>query len=164
MAAAVEDDWDASFFGVEPNAQIGYDSAHEAGNEVEVVVAERPQILVENGYVESLVDAELTLFQGEPPIPRFQLMGDNTKTYPNPLELWKAKQSRFPVLSLLARKSLCIPATSAPSERLFSSAGLTISNERACFLIMQRSLCFCMRIWGWPIGIERNMVFHFCSW
>ena len=29
------------------------------------------------------------------------------------------------------RRVLCIPATSAPSERVFSAAGLTIANRRA---------------------------------
>ena len=31
-------------------------------------------------------------------------------------------------------KILCIPATSAPVERLFSTAGLTIANDRARLL------------------------------
>jgi len=39
------------------------------------------------------------------------------------LEWWKANHAGFPHLSVLARRVLAIPATSAPSERLFSTAG-----------------------------------------
>lgn len=49
----------------------------------------------------------------------------------NPLEWWKINQSRFPHVARLARSLLCIPATSASSERIFSEAGLTISKKRA---------------------------------
>ncbi len=40
-------------------------------------------------------------------------------------------QSRFPFLSLLAMKLLSIPATSAPSEHVFSTSGLTVAKDRA---------------------------------
>jgi hAT family C-terminal dimerisation region len=45
----------------------------------------------------------------------------------NPLIWWRNKQRQLPLMSNLARRTLCIPATSAPSERLFSLAGLTIT-------------------------------------
>ncbi|KAI9909614.1 hypothetical protein PsorP6_014455 [Peronosclerospora sorghi] len=36
----------------------------------------------------------------------------------------------LPRLAKLAKKVLCIPATSTPSERMFSSAGLTVTKKR----------------------------------
>jgi hypothetical protein len=47
------------------------------------------------------------------------------------LEWWRANNNKFPVLASLAQKYLAIPATSAPSERVFSVAGLTIAKDRA---------------------------------
>lgn len=48
----------------------------------------------------------------------------------DPLGYWKAKQSEFPILTMLAEKYLAIPATSAPVERLFSVAGKLFRPER----------------------------------
>ena len=48
----------------------------------------------------------------------------------SPLDWWKEKSGLLPNLALLAKKYLCIPATSAPVERVFSRAGLTISKKR----------------------------------
>jgi hypothetical protein len=45
--------------------------------------------------------------------------------------MWRQHATKYPILSQLARKILCIPATSAPSERVFSVAGLAICNNRA---------------------------------
>jgi zinc finger BED domain-containing protein 1 (E3 SUMO-protein ligase ZBED1) len=36
------------------------------------------------------------------------------------------------LLSVVARKWLAVPASSAASERMFSSAGLTVSKKRTC--------------------------------
>ena len=47
---------------------------------------------------------------------------------------WRFHELRFPTLATLVRRTLCIPATSAPVERLFSTAGLTIANDRARLL------------------------------
>ena len=47
------------------------------------------------------------------------------------LEWWKQNQYLYPRLSVLAKKYLCIPASSVPSERGFSLAGQIVSKKRA---------------------------------
>ena len=46
------------------------------------------------------------------------------------LELWKQKASNYLRLSILARKYLCVQATSTPSERVFSKMGNVVSKKR----------------------------------
>ena len=48
-----------------------------------------------------------------------------------PLVWWKSNHERFPIIAKLARKLLCVPATSVPSEWIFSTAGLIVSNLRS---------------------------------
>ena len=52
----------------------------------------------------------------------------------DPLIWWKINGKRFCHLAKLARKYLCIPATSVPSERAFSAAGQIVNQRRACLL------------------------------
>ncbi|XP_042604539.1 E3 SUMO-protein ligase ZBED1-like isoform X2 [Cyprinus carpio] len=49
----------------------------------------------------------------------------------NPLEWWKINSAIYPRVSLLAKRYLCIPATSSPSERAFSTGGNIVSCHRA---------------------------------
>lgn len=46
------------------------------------------------------------------------------------LAWWKNNQDTFPRLSKLAKRILCISATSAASERNFSDAGRTVEKRR----------------------------------
>ena len=49
----------------------------------------------------------------------------------NPLSWWKAHGYCVPNLALLAKRILCVPATSTPSERVFTVAGNLITKQRA---------------------------------
>jgi hypothetical protein len=65
-----------------------------------------------------------------------------------PLLWWKTNKTRFSILSKLARKYLAIPATSTPSERLFSEAGniMTIKRIQLVPNIFE-NLVFCKKNW-----------------
>lgn len=47
------------------------------------------------------------------------------------LAWWSTQKETYPKLSMLARMIMAIPATSAPSERIFSTAGLTVNAKRS---------------------------------
>ena len=68
-----------------------------------------------------LIQQELNTYFAEKPAPA------DTE----PLFWWKMNAPRYSFLSILARKFLCIPATSVPSERIFSAAGYIVSKLRA---------------------------------
>ena len=49
-----------------------------------------------------------------------------------PLGWWKENQHRFPLVSRVAKRYLTIPITSTLAERVFSTAGLTVTRLRSC--------------------------------
>lgn len=65
--------------------------------------------------------SELEQYEYSPPLP----------SNSDPLLWWKEREHRFPILSSIAKKYLCIPATSVPCERLFSDAGNIVTTKRA---------------------------------
>jgi hypothetical protein len=80
-----------------------------------------------SGDARERAQAELTMYKAEPMLP----LQKEDRSYNNPLEWWMIKAQQFPLLSEIAIRYLCIPATSAQSERVFSSAGLKIAKERS---------------------------------
>ena len=48
----------------------------------------------------------------------------------NPLNWWKKKESKYPRLSVLARKYLSVQASSTASERVFSLMGNILTKKR----------------------------------
>ena len=52
----------------------------------------------------------------------------------DPLGWWRNKLHRYPALEIGVRTLFCIPATSAPVERVFSSAGNIVDTKRASLL------------------------------
>ena len=51
----------------------------------------------------------------------------------DPLDWWKSNGARYPRLLNVALKYLGVPATSVPSERIFSKAGEIVSRRRSSF-------------------------------
>lgn len=56
---------------------------------------------------------------------------DEDGTDDDPLAWWRRKEPLFPRLARLARKYLALPASSAPSERIFSKMNAVVDKRRA---------------------------------
>ena len=66
-------------------------------------------------------DSELLMYENEREMHRNE----------NPLEWWHASKTKYPILSQIAYKYLCISGTSVPSERMFSATGHLTSDRRS---------------------------------
>jgi hAT family C-terminal dimerisation region len=72
------------------------------------------------------IDLELKTFRELPPLVRTRAVVDGETVIEwDPSKWWSQHCRMLSLLSALARKVLCIPAASASSERVFSSAGLS---------------------------------------
>jgi hypothetical protein len=49
----------------------------------------------------------------------------------DPLFWWNQNKCQYPKIAVAARKWLCVPASSTPSERVFSHCGVALSAKRA---------------------------------
>jgi len=83
--------------------------------------ARRLEYLPEGQSTEDVKETELTRYKSMAPL---LVTG-------NPISWWRDNAHSFPSLSQIARKYLAAPASSVPSERMFSSAGNFASKQRA---------------------------------
>ena len=113
----------------EETAQLAGDGAEPDGAHAGATADARCHLsamalLLGDGYAthhDTGVDGEFQNFIRETPPPL-----DCT-----PTGWWRDNGVRFPRLAKLAKRYLCIPATSVPSERVFSAAGLTVTRIRS---------------------------------
>ena len=86
----------------------------------------------------------------------------------DPLVWWRMNRDRYTSLSLLARKVLCVTATSVPSEQVFSACGVLVSKLRCAlspntidaiiFINKNFFLCACRQVYKatkeeWPTAV-----------
>jgi hypothetical protein len=64
------------------------------------------------------------------------------------LEYWAAKQYQYPIVACIARDYLAIPATSAPSERVFSNGADILTKKRNRLSPQTLRYLLCLRDWG----------------
>ncbi|CAM4654807.1 unnamed protein product [Leuciscus chuanchicus] len=81
-------------------------------------------------YTDSVATSDLTEQQAEAELNSY-LQAPDADSETNPLAWWKINSATYPRVSLLAKRYLCIPATSSPSERAFSTGGNVVSGNRA---------------------------------
>ena len=70
-------------------------------------------------------------------------MGEDEKR----LIWWKNNQTKFPILSKIARGFLAMQASTVPSERGFSSSGLTVTDMRSRLHPMKVRSLMCLKSW-----------------
>lgn len=78
-------------------------------------------VFIKNPHPTSAAIIEVDKYIQEPILPRKE----------NPLVWWFQRAQVYPSLFNLAKRRLCVVATSTPSERVFSKAGQTITERRS---------------------------------
>ncbi|XXG68569.1 hypothetical protein AAC387_Pa06g1626 [Persea americana] len=63
------------------------------------------------------------------------------------LAWWKSFETKFPVLSAIARDILTIPASTVASEQAFSASGRLIDPRRTMLQEETVETCMCLRDW-----------------
>ena len=106
-----------------PAEQAGPPQAIGFTRRVIPVAAAPPRPVIDlRAHTTTLVCLEIDNFKEVPVQPELTI---------NTLEWWDTNSQSFPNLARVARLVLAVPATSAPSERMWSEAGLVVRAKRA---------------------------------
>ncbi len=79
--------------------------------------------------IADIIAAEVRNYHAEKGQPMY-VVGENNTLFSDPLVWWRAHVEKFPHVWLLALVVLAIPATSAPSEHVFSVAANIVNKKR----------------------------------
>ncbi|CAM9694171.1 unnamed protein product, partial [Hapterophycus canaliculatus] len=74
-------------------------------------------------HLEGIDSRELDSFKTAPGVDMSSYDKEGKVVLGDPLQWWRVKAREYPMLAALARRVLCIPASQAHSERVFSAAG-----------------------------------------
>lgn len=72
----------------------------------------------------------------------------------DPLQWWKNNEQQFKSLAQMARDYLPIPATSVPSEQVFSTGKNLITDKRNRLVGKTIRMCLCLRSWWTSLFIN----------
>ncbi|KFY96142.1 hypothetical protein V500_02558, partial [Pseudogymnoascus sp. VKM F-4518 (FW-2643)] len=72
------------------------------------------------------------------------------------LKYWAAKQYQYPIIAAIAQDHLAIPATSAPSERVFSNGADILTKKRNRLSPETLRYLLCLRDWGHILDTEES--------
>ena len=133
LMAKLPDSGDGDFGGGGSDVEEAADTA-EPG---EVVVAEAAPTEKRAKHVDAMIDffgedyfAEEAPLSVDDEMKRY-LQEDAISPGQEPGLWWELHEKRYKRLSRLARVYLCVPATSVPAERVFSTAGLVLNRLRS---------------------------------
>lgn len=75
------------------------------------------------------------------------IMGPTAGGNIDPCSWWKTNESEYPILAMVARDWLAVPASSVPCEQLFSLAGNTVTKTRNCLAPETAEALLCLKSW-----------------
>lgn len=111
-----------------------FSRARQRAQPAVAVAAAQPERPADRAYARSLAEREVREFRelaAKGVLPFFKECEGGGRVPANPLAWYESHHALFPAVGKLARRVLCIPATSAPSERLFSVAGQVLTAKRS---------------------------------
>ncbi|MBW0482339.1 hypothetical protein O181_022054 [Austropuccinia psidii MF-1] len=112
------------------------------------IVVERSTRLLDKMYPSAkheggTLELELQRYFAEPPEPK------DTDI----LVFWRSRGSLFPTLAVMAQNYLAIPATSAPSERVFYGGRRILSYQCASLMPAHVDQLACVKEWAHTFGM-----------